>query len=575
MIVTSWNLKHLCENNEKWQELGNQLEKKIEMLKTCLSNTQTVADIKLCIETKIEMDKLMEQIYCYPRRLLDLDNQNNDAKAMFEKAFSYYEETEKIKVLFEKMIVEKKSLVDEFLLSFPHFKRYVELIWQMNEHQVSNEEAYVTLKKELETLKERYRSLIRDDIVLKDIETGEPITEETLSKLSHSKNPVERKRAFEIMMTAYKNVANTLATIYQNKIMVEEKIAKQKGFQSHLDACLYENILPNSMISDLVATVNDNLEIEHDFMQYQKEMQGLEELHLYDMGQSFIPNVSKKIPIEEAVSIVKQSISILGEDYVQRLEEGFSKGWLDLTIHKNKRKDSFSCITYSGAPYTMLQYKGNMNSLRVLAHETGHMIHTSYAKENEFEYFEYSLFLAEIASKVHEILLFHHLIKESENKEEMRYFIEQLLSNFCTSLFSQTMLTEFELEVHKKLRNQEPIEAEFLSSLYLSLAQKYYGKSFVADELVGYNFEKIPHFYLYPSYYVWQYSIGISIAHKIAADLIDDKNNMRKQYLEFLKAGNRLSVTESLKLVGIDLENGAYIEDACKFMKEKMKLLKR
>lgn len=137
------------------------------------------------------------------------------------------------------------------------------------------------------------------------------------------------------------------------------------------------------------------------------------------------------------------------------------------------------------------------------------------------------------------------------------------------------MLTEFEQEVHKKIQNQESIQAEYLESLYCSLATTYYGEAFLCDDLVGMNFGKIPHFYLYPSYYVWQYSIGISIAHKIAGDLINNNNNMRKKYLEFLKIGNRLSVSDSLKLIGIDLEKGAYIEEACRFMKEKMKVLKR
>lgn len=67
--------------------------------------------------------------------------------------------------------------------------------------------------------------------------------------------------------------------------------------------------------------------------------------------------------------------------------------WQELGTKLSKRKDSFSYITYSGVPYTMLQYHGDMNSLRILAHETGHMVHTSLAKENKFEYFEYSLFL--------------------------------------------------------------------------------------------------------------------------------------------------------------------------------------
>jgi len=574
MIVKKWNLSYLCESKEKWQELGTKLAQKIEDLKNYVSKMETVNDMKDFIETKIEMDQLIEQIYCYPKRLLDLNSQDEEAKAMFHKALSYYEETEKANVLFKKIILENSELVNEFLLKFPYFKRYIELIYRMSEHQVQNEEAYVVLQKQLEVLQDIYRSLIRGDMVFKNQETGEIVTETMLSSLSHSKNVEDRKRAFEITMDAYKSISNTLATIYQNKILTEERIANQKGFMTHLEARLYEDALPDSIVSSLITTVRDHLEIEHQFMQYKKDTLGLQEFHLYDMSETAFSNDIKKFSLEEALEILKESFGILGEEYIKWLEEGFFNGWIDLEPSKTKRKDSFSCITYSGVPYTMLQYHGDMNSLRVLAHETGHMVHTSLAKENKFEYFEYSLFLAEIASKVHEILLYHYLIGKSESKEETYYLVEQMLSSFCTSLFSQTMLTEFEQEVHKKLQNQKSIQTRDLQSLYCSLATIYYGEAFECDDLVGMSFGKIPHFYLYPSYYVWQYGVGISIAHKIAADLIDDKNNMRKNYLEFLKAGNRLNVIDSLKLVGIDLENGNYIKEACDFMKEKMKVLK-
>lgn len=575
MIVKKWNLSYLCESKEKWQELGTKLAQKIEDLKNYVSKMETVNDMKDFIETKIEMDQLIEQIYCYPKRLLDLNSQDEEAKAMFHKALSYYEETEKANVLFKKIILENSELVNEFVSKFPYFKRYIELIYRMSEHQVQNEEAYVVLQKQLEILQDIYRSLIRGDIVFKNSETGEIVTETMLSSLSHSKNVEDRKRAFEITMDAYKSISNTLATIYQNKILTEERIANQKGFMTHLEARLYEDVLPDSIVSSLITTVRDHLEIEHQFMQYKKDTLGLQEFHLYDMSETAFSNDIKKFSLEEALEILKESFSILGEEYIKLLEEGFFNGWMDLEPSKTKRKDSFSCITYSGVPYTMLQYHGDMNSLRILAHETGHMVHTSLAKENKFEYFEYSLFLAEIASKVHEILLYHYLIGKSESKEETYYLVEQMLSSFCTSLFSQTMLTEFEQEVHKKLQNQKSIQTKDLQSLYCSLATTYYGEAFECDDLVGMSFGKIPHFYLYPSYYVWQYGVGISIAHKIAADLIDDKNNMRKNYLEFLKAGNRFNVVDSLKLVGIDLENGNYIEEACDFMKEKMKVLKR
>ena len=96
MIVKNWNLKFLCEGENEWQELGTKLTQKIESLKDLLTKVETEVDIKNVIEAKLEMDQLLERIYCYPKRLLDLNNNDSDAKAMFTKAISYYEETEKV-----------------------------------------------------------------------------------------------------------------------------------------------------------------------------------------------------------------------------------------------------------------------------------------------------------------------------------------------------------------------------------------------------------------------------------------------------------------------------------------------
>ena len=578
MIQENWNLTHLFETKEAWKIEVETLKKQFQKVESLFLNCNSVEQLEIGIKEKIKMEQMLESIYCYPRRLLDLNYENEDAKEMFSTAFSLYQEVEVLKEKIKNFLLENASLTKQFMSNNPYYKRYCELIMQYQFHFVENQDAYKEAQKNLEMLKEFYHIITRQDLNFGEIiesEKTQKITSEMLSKWGTSSKREERKRAFLTTMNAYETFSNTLAAIYEYKVKAENALAHTKNFHSQLEELLFETMLPNTIISNFVSSIHNHLSIEHEWIALRKMRLGVEEYHIYDMQISNMDSNSNKITLQEAKNVIEQSVWMLGKEYQKRLETGFLEGWIDTTVCDNKRKDSFSCITYSGVPYTMLQYKEDMESLRILAHETGHMLHTSYAKENRYEYFEYSLFLAEIASKVHEVLLFDHLLKQNKNKEATDGLLEKMLTSFCNSLFSQAMLTEFEIEVHKKIENGEKISANELKKLYLTLTQTYYGSSFTCDELLGMNFGKITHFYLYPSYYVCQYGVGISIAIKIANDLIDDKNDMRNKYIEFLKIGNRLSVTESLKMIGIDLENGLYIEEALMFVKKNMKILKR
>ena len=64
------------------------------------------------------------------------------------------------------------------------------------------------------------------------------------------------------------------------------------------------------------------------------------------------------------------------------------------------------------------------------------------------------------------------------------------------------------------------------------------------------------------SYYLFQYTIGTAIALNISRRILDQEPGFLIKYKNFLSVGNSLSVTDALKLLDIDLENGMYIEQA-------------
>ena len=64
----------------------------------------------------------------------------------------------------------------------------------------------------------------------------------------------------------------------------------------------------------------------------------------------------------------------------------------------------------------------SLASLTIVAHELGHAMHTYYSnKNNPHACADYSIFVAEIASTVNEVLLIKHLLQNAKDNKLKKY----------------------------------------------------------------------------------------------------------------------------------------------------------
>ena len=101
--------------------------------------------------------------------------------------------------------------------------------------------------------------------------------------------------------------------------------------------------------------------------------------------------------------------------------------------------------------------------------------------------------------------------------------------------------------------------------MYYDLNKEYYGKDTVSDNLIRYEWARIPHFY--SSFYVYKYSTGLISAICIASDILSKGEEAVKAYKQFLKAGGSQSPVEILKLANVDLESDEPYQKAMEFYK--------
>ena len=581
-MKVEWDFTHLYSSDKDWNEDFENLKNKIENLNHLLNDCLNTSDnLFYFISLKLECDELVEKLYCYAKRHLDVNSTLQDYKQKLEDALSLYSEIQKTNTIFENKIIQNSKVVLEYLNEnqFKDYVRYFSAILRRSQHIALNEEDKANHDLIESKLKQEYQDMFQSDVSFENVNIdGENkiLNRNTYNDLIINPKQSNRKLVFDTYTKAYQSCNQKLTNIYLKKLKNDITLAQKENYPTLLSKKLFELELPDDIVAVLIKKINDHLNIMHDYVDFKREISGLEEYHIYDTNVSLCDIPKIEYSLKETLSIIKNSLSLLGEDYIKVIDQMFQEGWVDVYPRENKRTMSFTCISYVGVPYILINYNASVSSARTLAHEIGHALHVYYSKTNNaFQNFEFSYFLTEIASKVNEILVNEYMIQCCDNEQEKIYIMNNIINGIGNSLFGQVMLTEFEHTVIHKLGKEGNLTADNLNELYMELSKKYNGTTFSYDDNLKYGWSKIPHFIMQDSYYLYQYSIGMAIANNIAYRILDKEEGIVEKYKKFLSSGNSVSISEALSYLDINLENGTYIDQAIETLDNKIKTLKK
>ena len=352
--------------------------------------------------------------------------------------------------------------------------------------------------------------------------------------------------------------------IFLHRSFVKERTiyAKVRNFPDSITASVFRDEVTPAIYNNLCDTVSKNLKPLYDYYALKKKALGVPKLHLYDIYTPLISSCDRKYTYEEAVDIVLDAIKIFGEEYHSTLTAGLKeKGWADVYPNKGKRGGAYSSGCYDTEPYILLNYTDTLSDVSTLAHEAGHSMHSYFsAKANTPQESHYTIFVAEVASTVNELVLFRKLLRESDNREEKLYILNQIMETYKGTLYRQTMFAEFEKEMHALVEAGETLTKDLLCKRYYELVCRYFGKDVVCDKQIACEWMRIPHFYY--NFYVYKYATCISAASSIVKKIEEQGDAYVEKYLNFLKCGGSRSPLESLLVADIDLTKPEVIEDA-------------
>lgn len=579
-----WDLTKIYKDEKEWQKDFDDVKEKIlkvlEYKDSFLSNGKKLYEY---LKYDEEVSRKLEKIYYYAHLNYDADTLDEKYKVMTNKVsdlFTKYNELSSF------VVPEILKLDEEKLNTFykeeeklEDYRFSIENIYRFKNHTLDEEKEKMlsNLSKCLSNPEETYEALTDSDFEYDYItdEKGNKVkfNESNYSLFIKSKDRSVRKRAFEMLHNKYKKYIRTITSTYKGEVETNVVLAKIRNYDSAISASLYSDNVPVDIYNNLIKVVNDNMNVLYDYYDLKKEILSLDRLHMYDTYVEIINKIDKKYSFDEAKEIVMEALSILGDKYIKNLKKAFDEKWIDIYHSKGKRSGAYSSGNFDVNPYVLLNFEGTLNDVSTLAHELGHSMHTYLScKNNPYQYSSYEIFVAEVASTVNELLLANYMLKNSKNKEEKLAVINHILDLYKATLYRQTMFAEFEKETHKLREKGEVLTSDLLSNTYYNLVKKYFGPNVLCDDLIKYEWARIPHFYY--NFYVYKYATGISAASYIVDGILNNKEGALENYMKFLKSGGSMYPLDELKIAGVNLNSESVILSAIKTFEKYLKEFK-
>jgi oligoendopeptidase F len=558
-----WDLSHIFADIDAWEAAYASVEARLPELEALKGRLGESADVMVeATELVYDISKTVDDVFVYAGQWQRTDTRNAEANALVSRAQALNAKFAQAAAFFEPEIVQLPDATIAKYLEDPRLKTYdhvLDNIFRTKAHTRSQEvEELLAASALLQASPgQTYQFLTSADIewpTIKD-ENGEDkkvIPGLFYSFMSSQDRRVRRDAALALFGT-YDTYGNTYSGTYNGLVQKDVWMATNRRYPSTLDMVLDGDNVPRSVVETLVATVHDNLDAVHQYVELRKEVLGLDDFHIYDLYVSMVPAGEKTYTFDEAWALAMEFWKeTFGEQYAAAAERARTERWIDVYPSEGKRGSAFSWGTYNSVPYLFLNWGGTLEDVTTLVHEMGHSIH-KYLRNQVQPYHDAgtSIFVAEVASVASESLFFEWLLDRTEDPTERLALLNQRMNDIVGTFLRQIFFHEFEHAAHVMAEKGEPLTKESLGKAWADLWLDYYGDTVTLDDEFKGGWARIPHFYR--TYYVWKYATSFAAGEAIAGRFRAGDETAVSDYLEALKLGGSVYPMEAVQRAGVDM----------------------
>lgn len=564
-----WDLSNYCKNVDDFYKRLDKIAGKVGDFKKFEGKLADDDMLFECLELETKIDKELSLLAVYASLKLSEDNSDRVANEMNEKMGLVIS---KFSTATSFVDVEISKFKDEKLKGlqankkFKNYVRYFESVLREKKHTLSKKEELLIsqLGEFLGGFSNNFDKFTDVDLKFDNIKDSKgkeyEFNQSKYSVYAESKDRVLRKNAFRQINGKHGEFINFLANNYINDVKEDCIFAKIRKYKSALSASIYNEEADEKVYRLLVEKVRENVGLLQRYFEVKRRMLKLDQFAIYDTFAPVVEEIDKTYTYDEAIELIKEAVAVLGDEYVSLIDRAKNERWIDVFPNKNKSSGAFSTGTYGANPVVLTNFEGNLESVFTLAHELGHAMHTYYSEKHQpIQTSNYVIFVAEVASNVNEMLLLRLLLSRAKTKKERIYYYDHFLKQMRSSIFRQTMFSEFEEFAHAEYEKENPLSPELLCEKYEELNNFYHGSKVKQILEMKYEWARIPHFFR--SFYVYKYATGLICAIKISHDLLSEKG-FAKKYLKFLSSGCSADPISLLKIANCDLTKSETFDQA-------------
>lgn len=563
-----WNLSDIYPSTAAWQSDVDMLKTEVEKLADFKGKLGSSAEsLYNALKVSSGLVKTLWKAWTYASNLSNENLNISENQAMMQQMNSLGTKFGEVTAFLEPEILQiPKEKIDQFFKAKPElakdFDMYIDNIQRLRTHTLTEAEEKILasfgLISDVQSDVYDIFSNAEKPFPKVTLAAGEEIelTPSAYTRYRTVENREDRAKIFEVFFSSYGDFKNTLGANLGGKVKKDWVYAKNRNYESSLEASLNSDNLPVSVYTTLIEQVNNNLPTLHRALDLKKRMLGLDELRYYDLYVPLVQKVDMSFTVDQGQKVLLDALKPLGSEYVSVLQKSYDNRWIDYIPTVGKRSGAYSTGgAYDIHPFILMNWTDDFESVSTLAHELGHTMHSYFSNKTQpFPKSDYATFVAEIASTVNENFLNDYMVKNAKSDDEKLYILGSYLELLRTTIFRQTSFAEFEWEIHKKVEAGEPITGEEMCAIYFDIVKRYYGHDkghCVVDDYIQYEWAYIPHFLGY-NYYVFQYATSLIYGTAMVEKMLEKGQPSVDAYYNILKGGGSRYATELIQDAGID-----------------------
>jgi len=569
----TWDLASLYADDQVWESAFVKWQKQIKRYAPFRGTlADSAAQLAKCLQFDSKLDRLAERLGTYAFLKTTEDTANSDCQRMmgrYQHAAS--EASQAASFIRPEILAIAARKFKQFLAAkeLKPFRLMLERLVRYKPHTLTDgEERLLAMQSQMaDTSNQTFRQLTDADFkfgMIKDA-AGKTIelSHSSFSALLHSSKRTVRRTAFHQYYDVFQSHENTLAATLSGSVQRDVYYAKARGYDSALAGALFADNVPSSVYDSLIEAVHSRRDVIYRYLDLRRRKMRLKEIRHYDTYVPILSDLDQRRTWKQAVETILRSLEPLGAEYGNVLRNGLTDArWCDRYPNRGKQSGAFSCGTFDGDPYILMNYEPTvLDHVFTLTHEAGHSMHSYYsAKSQPFPYYDYVIFVAEVASTFNEQLLSRHLMAQAKSDAERAYLVNRDIDAIRGTIIRQTMFAEFEKTIHALAESGEPLTLDCFKSEYEKLLQIYFGPDFVIDSQLQLECLRIPHFYR--AFYVYKYATGLSAAIALSERVLSGGKRELDDYLAFLKGGCSKYPLDLLRDAGVDMTKPQPVQTA-------------